>query len=230
MYLFALDLIAPACPIDLADVEDFIYAAEADPEALDESLEMSATYHPLLHHQSSSTRRSPVHTHAHSMLSTNKLGPMMAPTLWQVSPFPSSNRQVKRNPHAACSAGSLRVHRTQGLANCEYCEAIRRCHHVTLCCPTTDSQGVQLHCKVAEARKAVSASMTAEGMRQQNEALRWALRASSLACSGHSFQEAGDESTLFTGSDESVARSTGATGGALLSAGICHIVPCHLMP
>ena len=78
-------------------------------------------------------------------------------------------------------------------------------------------------CQVAEARKAVSASMTAEGMRQQNEALRWALRASSsMGTCGPGFLEAGDESTLFTSSDESGARSACTAGGTLLSTGTCH--------
>ncbi|KAK9801423.1 hypothetical protein WJX73_010601 [Symbiochloris irregularis] len=68
--------------------------------------------------------------------------------------------------------------------------------------------------QMAEARKAVSASMTAEGMRQQNEALRWALRAPSLGMlpgSHGCLPEAGDESALYTGSDESGIRSAGTT-------------------
>lgn len=80
---------------------------------------------------------------------------------------------------------------------------------------------------MAEARKAVSASMTAEGMRQQNEALRWALRAPSLGMlpGMHGcLPEAGDESALYTGSDESGARSAATTG----EMAVLHCINAHL--
>ena len=121
-------------------------------------------------------------------------------------------------PASSCSASGLPKCARRRLLRCtlwasEYISApsawcmlhgLRVAFAVMCLPPVGDSR---LH-QMAEARKAVSASMTAEGMRQQNEALRWALRAP--------FPDMGDESTLFTGSDESGARSAGTAGGCAL--------------
>lgn len=177
-----------------ADVEKFIQAAEAEGEELEDSLEMSATYLPLVQ-QSHTSRCSPPAEAVHSVLSSA----MLPSSFWQAG-------------HALLGVCYLSLPPV-GLLPC----GMQCSDAVLYSVPATGNQDALIVYmsvleQVVEAKKAVSTSMTAEGMRQQNEALRWALRASSLGGSP-GCAEAGDESTLLTGSDESAARSVCNTSG-----------------